>query len=102
MIIGEVLSFARHADRDSTPPSCIRATKISFEPDHSEEKAKPLDDIAELDAHAEARIFCCDDPSVCTATRHSATLDVCAATTTRHNLQFYRNTVDLPDFPQPF
>ncbi|TFK85546.1 hypothetical protein K466DRAFT_601092 [Polyporus arcularius HHB13444] len=100
-IIGEIVSFGMHVDRDPTPPSYIRATKISFEPEHSEEEARLLNDTAEPDAHAEARVFCCDDPSMFTATRHSATLHVCAETTTRHHLQFYLKTVILPDFPQP-
>ncbi|KAI0709552.1 hypothetical protein C8T65DRAFT_575770 [Cerioporus squamosus] len=101
-IIGEVWSFATHVDRDPLPPSYIRTTKISFEsvPNSEEpQEAGSYDDAADTDTPPEVRVFCCEDPSAFINTRHSATLYVRAESMTRHNLQFYHKTVDLPEFP---
>ena len=96
-IIGEVWSFPTRADRDPDPPSYIRATKISFESEVTEpEDTGPPGDTPQADTRTEVRIFCYSDPST-PSTRHHADLYVRAPTNTRHRLEFYRHTLDLPE-----
>ena len=89
-IIGEVWSCATHVDRDPTPPSYIQVLQITFEPE-------PKETVGDADSAA-VRVSCYCNPSD-PATRHPATIYVSASTHTRHRLEFYLQTVDLPEFP---
>ena len=101
-IIGELWSFQApepSAQEEPLPPTYVRAVKIGFdavsvyEGDTEDEDGPP-----KRPYRPHVRVMCDGGPSA-KALRHPASLIVRPDSCSRHRIQFYRQTIDLPEFP---
>ncbi|TBU42927.1 hypothetical protein BD309DRAFT_961798 [Dichomitus squalens] len=117
-IVGEVWHFARSqtaTDDDAVPPDYIRVLKISFgnlPADFPSSQADgPLtDDTPKVHVICDTNALPSEAPHPSqdvppdtrkVGTPHLSSLGIIPSSRTVHHIEFYRRTVDLPEFPKP-